>query len=149
MSDGACNSNSHAGGLHLSYFCTRKTSREIKCNGVGRLKEICHRKAQHYRSSLKEEKPLQFWSHLHCCQKTTITFCEGKEGLNWTRGEGEKGKSVTTSLCSDLDPGDGRNSMMCRWNSQITSDCRPLQFTLLTPSPLPPPCSGAPSTSHT
>ena len=24
---------------------------------------------------------------------------------------------------NDLDPGDSRNPMMCRWNSEITSDC--------------------------
>ncbi len=49
-----------------------------------------------------------------------------------------------------LDPGDSRNPMMCHWNSQITGDC---WSTIPNPShplcPLPPPCSGAPPTSHT
>ncbi len=36
--------------------------------------------------------------------------------------------------------------MMCRWNSQITSDCWP---TAPYPSHPPPPCSGAPPPYHT
>ncbi len=55
-----------------------------------------------------------------------------------------------TFTYSDLDPGDSRNPMMCRWNSQIISDCDQ-QFLNsshpLSPSPTPP--SGAPPTSHT
>jgi hypothetical protein len=33
-----------------------------QCNGASHFKEICLSKAQHYQSSLKEEKPLQFES---------------------------------------------------------------------------------------
>jgi hypothetical protein len=42
----------------LSYFCTRKTKQKNQCNGASRFKEKCLRKAQHYQSSLKEEKAL-------------------------------------------------------------------------------------------
>jgi hypothetical protein len=56
---GAYNSNSHARGLLLSYFCVQKQA-EKPMQRRESFKEICHRKAQHYRSSLKEEKPLQF-----------------------------------------------------------------------------------------
>ncbi len=58
-----------------SYFCTRKTSREIKCNGASRFKEKCLRKAQHYQSSLKEEKPLQF-EFTNIADKNHNLFCE-------------------------------------------------------------------------
>ncbi len=62
----------------------------------GSFKEICHRKAQHYRSSLKEEKPLQFLIPLTLLPKNHNLFCEGKEGLK--KDSERKGKSVTTSL---------------------------------------------------
>jgi hypothetical protein len=39
-----------------------KNKQRNQCNGASRFKETCLRKAQHYRSSLKEEKPLQFES---------------------------------------------------------------------------------------
>ncbi len=40
----------------------------------------------------------------------------------------------------DLDPGDSRNPMMCRWNSQITSDCDQQYLNPSHPlSPSPPP----------
>jgi hypothetical protein len=77
----------------LTFVC--KTSREINTTRKS-FKEICLRKAQHYRSSLKEEKPLQFMIPLTLLPKNHSLFCEGKEGLK--KGRGEKGKSVTTSL---------------------------------------------------
>ncbi len=40
----------------LSYFCRQKQSRENQYNGASCFKEKCLRKAQHYKSSLKEEK---------------------------------------------------------------------------------------------
>ena len=42
----------------LSYFCLRKQSWENLYNGASRYKEKCLSKAQHYQSSLKEEKAL-------------------------------------------------------------------------------------------
>ncbi len=44
----------------------------------------------------------------------------------------------------DLDPGDSRNSMMCRWNIQITSDCDQQYLNSSHPlSPSPPPLRGS------
>ncbi len=48
----------------LSYFCLRKQSRENQCNGASYFKEKCLRKAQHYQSSLKEEKALYIMNSL-------------------------------------------------------------------------------------
>jgi len=45
----------------LSYFCMRKQAEKL-IQWCKSFKENCLRKAQHYRSSLKEEKPLQFES---------------------------------------------------------------------------------------
>jgi hypothetical protein len=53
------NSNSHALGLHYLTF-VRRNKQKNQSNGASCFKKKCHRKAQHYQSSLKEEKPLQF-----------------------------------------------------------------------------------------
>jgi hypothetical protein len=45
-------------------------------NGASHFKEICLRKAQQYRSSLKEEKPLQFVIPLTLLPKNHNLFCE-------------------------------------------------------------------------
>ncbi len=87
----------------LSYFCRRKTSREI--NAMGRV--VLRKNVSEKLSSLKEEKPLQFESYLHRCQKP--------QPLLWKRiekGAGEKGKSVTTcSWCKSIITGGGA----CVW----------------------------------
>ncbi len=76
----------------LSYFCLRKQSRENQYNGASRFKEKCLRKAQHYQSSLKEEKAL--------FKMNSLTFAAKKpQPLLWKsdrKGGGRKGKSVTT-----------------------------------------------------
>ncbi len=92
---GAYNSNSHARRVLISYFCVRKQA-EKPMQRRKALKEICHRKAQHYPSFLKREKPLQFLIPLTLLPKNHNLFCEGKEGLK--KGGERKEKSVTTSL---------------------------------------------------
>ena len=73
---GAYNSNSHARGLHyLTYVCG-KQSRENQCNGASRFKEKCLRKAQHYQSSLKEEKALCSLNSLTLPPNNHNHFCE-------------------------------------------------------------------------
>jgi hypothetical protein len=65
-----------------------------QCNGGSCFKEKCLRKAQHYQSSLKEEKALCNFNSLTLPPKNHNLFCE----IGLKRGAGEKGKSVTTSL---------------------------------------------------
>ncbi len=89
---GAYNSNSHAHGLHHLTF-VRENKQRNQRNRASRFKETCLRKAQHYQSSLKEEKPLQFVIPLTLLPKIHNLFWEA--GLK--KGAGGKGKSVTTS----------------------------------------------------
>ncbi len=86
---GAYNSNSHTCRLLLSYFCMRKLA-EKSIQQCESFKENCLRKAQHYPSSLKKEKPLQFMIPLTLLPKNHNLFCEGKEGLK--KGAGRKRK---------------------------------------------------------
>ncbi len=86
---GAYNSNSHTRRLLLSYFCMQKQAGK-SIQRRESFKEVCLRKAQHYRSSLKEEKPLQFLIPLTLLPKNRNRFCESKEGLK--KGGGEKRK---------------------------------------------------------
>ncbi len=72
---GAYNSNSHARGLHYLTFVRRKQA-ETQCNGASRFKEKCLRKAQHYQSSLKEEKALCNLNSLTLPSKNHNLFCE-------------------------------------------------------------------------
>ena len=60
----------------LSYFCLQKQSRENQYNGASRFKEKCHRKAQHYQSSLKEEKALCKLNSLTLPPNNHNHFCE-------------------------------------------------------------------------
>jgi hypothetical protein len=83
---GAYNSNSHTRRLLLSYFCMRKQAGK-SLQWRESFKEVCLRKAQHYQSSLNEEKPLQFLIPLTLSPKNHNLFCECEEGLK--RG-GEK-----------------------------------------------------------
>jgi hypothetical protein len=77
---GAYNSNSHTRRLLLSYFSMRKQAgKSIQWRES--FKEVCLRKAQHYWSSLKEEKPLQFMIPLTLLPKNHNLFCESKEGM--------------------------------------------------------------------
>ncbi len=46
------------GSTILLFYAENKQRNQ--CNGASRFKEKCLRKVQHYQSSLKEEKPLQF-----------------------------------------------------------------------------------------
>jgi hypothetical protein len=73
---GAYNSNSHARGLHYLTF-VRENKQRNQRNGASRFKETCLRKAQHYWSSLKEEKPLQFVIPLTLLPKNHNLFSEG------------------------------------------------------------------------
>jgi hypothetical protein len=57
-----------------------KTSREINTTAQIFKKKNWLRKAQHHRSSLKEEKPLQFIIPPALLPKNRNLFCEGKEG---------------------------------------------------------------------
>jgi hypothetical protein len=61
-------------------FCyltfVRENKQRNQHNGASRFKETCLRKAQHYRSSLKEEKPLQFMIPLTLLPKYHNLFCE-------------------------------------------------------------------------
>jgi hypothetical protein len=77
----------------LSYFCTRKRKQKNQRNGASRFKEKCLRKAQHYQSSLKEEKALCKMNSLTLPPKNHNLFCE----IGSKRGREKKGKSVTTS----------------------------------------------------
>jgi hypothetical protein len=72
--------------LLLSYFCTQKQAGK-SIQRRESFKEICLRKAQHYQSSLKEEKPLQSMIPLTLLPKNHNLFYEGKEGL---KKDGEK-----------------------------------------------------------
>ncbi len=77
----------------LSYFCLRKQIRENQYNRASRFKEKCLRKAQHYHSSLKEEKALCKFSSLTLPPKNHNLFC----GIGSKREVGEKWEYVTTS----------------------------------------------------
>ena len=87
---GAYNSNSHTHSLLLSYFCMQKQAGKSMQQHES-FKEICLRKAQHYRSSLKEEKPFQFMIPLTLLPKNHNLFCEGKVKKDWN-GAGRKRK---------------------------------------------------------
>jgi hypothetical protein len=89
----AYNSNSHARGLHYLTIVCGKPSRENQNNGASRFKEKCLRKAQHYQSSLKEEKALCKLNSLTLPPKNHNLFCE----IGSKRGTGKKGKSVTST----------------------------------------------------
>jgi hypothetical protein len=69
----------------LSYFCLQEQSRENQRNGASRFKEKCLRKAQHYQSSLKEEKALCKLNSLTLPPKNHNLFCE-----NGSKREREK-----------------------------------------------------------
>jgi hypothetical protein len=60
----------------LSYFYLRKQSRENQYNGASRFNEKCLRKAQHYQSSLKEEKTLCKLNSITLPPKNHNLFCE-------------------------------------------------------------------------
>ena len=77
---GAYNSNSHTRRFLLSYFCMRKQAGK-SVQWRESFKEVCLRKAQHYWSSFKEEKPLQFMIPLTLLPKNHNLFCESKEGM--------------------------------------------------------------------
>jgi hypothetical protein len=79
--------------LHFSAFVCGKQSRENQHNGASHFKEKCLRKAQHYQSSLKEEKALCKLNSLTLPPKNHNLFRE----IGSKRGMGEKGESVTTS----------------------------------------------------
>ncbi len=70
-----------------SYLCENKQGNH--CNWRKSFKEARLRKVQHYPSSLKEEKPLQFLIPLTLLPKNHCLFYEHKEGWN---GGGEKRK---------------------------------------------------------
>jgi hypothetical protein len=83
---GAYNSNSHTRRPLLSYFCKREQAGK-SLQWRESFKEVRLRKVQHYRSSLKKEKPLQFLIPLTLLPKNHNLFCEGEEGRN---GAGRK-----------------------------------------------------------
>ncbi len=67
-----------------------KTSRETFAIGIHLLKKRVSEKFSIIYPFWIRKKPLQFWSHWHCCQKST-TSCEHKEG--WKEGH-EKEESL-------------------------------------------------------
>jgi hypothetical protein len=75
-----------ARGLRYLTFVFRKQSRENQRNGASHFKEKCLIKAQHYQSSLKEEKALCKLNSLTLPPKTTTSFVK----LDRKRGTGEK-----------------------------------------------------------
>ncbi len=68
------------GFYYLTFVC--KNKQRNHCNWRESFKEVRLRKVQHYRSSLKEEKPLQFSIPLTLLPKNHNLFCEHKEGWN-------------------------------------------------------------------
>ncbi len=162
---GACNSNSHARGLHyLTFVCKTKQGKSMQRGESS--EEKCFRRAQRYLSALKcGEVPLRIefttstttslwnldrkgnWRKRNCGHRLimhSITHrrgeCEKRGGgrllymdYTWARWNvsgmticethklSNSVKKEIYTYC-DLDPGDSRNQMMCRWSSQITSD---------------------------
>jgi hypothetical protein len=69
---GACNSNSHARGLHyLTFVC--KTRQGNQRNEASRLRK-CIKRAQRYQFALNAKKSLCKLNSLHCHQKTTTSL---------------------------------------------------------------------------
>ncbi len=85
---GACNSNSHARGLHfLTFVC--KTKQGNQRNEASRLKK-CIKRAQRYQFTSNAKKSLCKLNSLHCRQKPQ-SLCE-----SWNeKGIGEKGIAAT------------------------------------------------------
>ncbi len=71
----AYSSNSHARGPHYLTFAAENKQRN-QHNGASRFKEKCLRKAQHYQSSLKEEKALCKLNSLTLPPNNHNLFCE-------------------------------------------------------------------------
>ncbi len=69
---GACNSNSHARGLHDLTFVF-KTRQENQSNEASRLRK-CIKRAQRYQYALNAKKSLCKLNPLHCHQKTTTSL---------------------------------------------------------------------------
>ncbi len=89
---GAYNSNSHARGASLSYFCIWKTSREINAMGRIALRKNVSEKLSIINSLWRRRRPLQI-------EFTNIAAKKPQPLLwkDWKRGAGEKGKSMTIS----------------------------------------------------
>ncbi len=82
---GACNSNSHARGLHyLTFVC--KTRQGNQCNEASRLRK-CIKRAQRYQFALNAKKSLCKLNSLHCHQKTTTSLWKLERKRDWRKRE--------------------------------------------------------------
>jgi len=80
---GACNSNSHARGLHyLTFVC--KTRQGNQRNEASRLRK-CIKRAQRYQFALNAKKSLCKLNSLHCRQKTTTSLWKLERKGNWRK----------------------------------------------------------------
>ncbi len=81
---GACNSNSHARGLHyLTLVC--KTKQGNQRNEASRLRK-CIKRAQRYQFASNAKKSLCKLNSLHCRQKTTTSLRKLEWKGNWRKG---------------------------------------------------------------
>ncbi len=80
---GACNSNSHAHGLHyLTFVC--KTRQGNQRNEASRLRK-CIKRAQGYQFALNAKKSPCKLNSLHCRQKTTTSLWKLERKRNWRK----------------------------------------------------------------
>ncbi len=80
---GACNSNSHARGLHyLTFVC--KTRQENHRNEASRLRK-CIKRAERYQFALNAKISLCKLDSLHCHQKTTTSLWKLERKGNWRK----------------------------------------------------------------
>ena len=80
---GACNSNSHARGLHyLTFVC--KTRQGNQRNEASRLRK-CIKRAQRYQFALNAKKSPCKLNSLHCRQKTTTSLWKLERKGNWRK----------------------------------------------------------------
>ncbi len=80
---GACNSNSHARGLHyLTFVC--KTRQGNQGNEASRLRK-CIKRAQRYQFALNAKKSPCKLNSLHCRQKTTTSLWRLERKGNWRK----------------------------------------------------------------
>ncbi len=84
---GAYNSNSHACGFcYLTFVCQNK--QRNNCNGANLLRKFVTEKLSIIDPLWRRRNTCNFWSHWHCCHKTTASFAKVKK--DWKRGGEEK-----------------------------------------------------------
>ncbi len=124
---GACNSNSHARGLHYLN----------QCNEASRLEKMYQKSSVLSIRFEMRRSPFANWIHYIAtkkpqplCELGTKRELEKKElrpqanNAQYNMQEGVEGELWEESGGGggDLNPRDNRNQVMCRWSSQITSD---------------------------